>query len=81
MQTNDTDIVGIVVAYMPDFLEIDSNARVIVVSGVGFNASCISVNAVAAYIGLKLCKELLFLHYLSGRDYTSSFFHVRKVKF
>ena len=42
---------------------------------------CISVNAIAAYIGLKRCKELLFLHSLSVCDYTSSFFHAGKVKF
>ena len=50
-------------------------------SGVDFNTSCISVNAIAAYIGLKRCKELLFLHSLSDWDYTSNFFHVGKVKF
>ena len=46
-------------AYMPDFLEIDSNLQVSVVSGVGFDTSCISENPIAAYIGLKRCKELL----------------------
>ena len=80
VRTNGTDVVVILVAYMPDFLEIDSNVRVSVVSGVGFNTSCISVNAIAAYIGLKKCKELLFLHSLSGCDYTSSFFHIGKVR-
>ena len=29
-------------------------------SGVGFYTSCISVNTIAAYIGLKRCKELFF---------------------
>ena len=81
VRANDMDIVVIVVAYMPDFLEIYSNVRVSVVSGVGFNTSCISVNAIAAYIGLKKCKELLFLHSPLGSDCTSSFFHVGKVKF
>ena len=53
-------MVVILVAYMPDFLEIDSNVRVSVVSGVVFNTSCISVNAIAAHIGLKRCKALFF---------------------
>ena len=35
----------------------------------------------AAYIGVKRCNELLFLHSLSGCNYTSSFYHVTKVKF
>ena len=52
-----------------------------ILSGVGFNTSCISVNAIAAYIGLKRCKELLFLHSFSGFDYISSFYSVRKVEF
>ena len=34
-----------------------------------------------AYIGMKRCNESLFLHSLSGCNYTSSFYHVRKVKF
>ena len=67
---------------MPDFLEIDSNVQVSVVSRVGFNTSCIICECYAAYIGLERCKELSFLlHSLSGCDYTSSFFHVGKVKF
>ena len=53
VRTNDIDVVVIWVAYMPDFLEIDSNVRVSIVSGVGFNTSCISANAIATYIGLK----------------------------
>ena len=40
-----------------------------------------SVNTIAAYIGLKRCKELLYLHSLSSCDYTSSFYHVGKLKF
>ena len=39
MRTNDTDVVVIFVAYMPDVLEIDSNVRVSGVSGVEFNSS------------------------------------------
>ena len=50
MRTNVTDVVVILVTYMPDFLEIDSNVQVSVVPGVGFNTSCISVKAIAAYI-------------------------------
>ena len=81
VRINYIDAVVIWVAYMPDFLEIDSNVRVSIVSGVGFNTSCISVNAIATYIGLKRCKELLFLHSLSGCGYISSFFQVGKEKF
>ena len=81
MGTNDTDVAVTLVAYMPDFRKIDSNVRVSIVSGIGFNTSCISVNAIAAYIGLKRWKVLLFLHSLLSCDYTSSFFHDCKGKF
>ena len=81
VRTNDTDVAVTLVAYMPDFREFDSNVRVSIVSGIGFNTSCISVNAIAAYIGLKRCKVLLFLHSLSSCDYTSSFFHDCEGKF
>ena len=54
---------------MPQILEIDSNVRVSVVSGVGFNTSCIFVNAITEYIGLKRCKDC---------DYTSRFFASEK---
>ena len=40
-----------------------------------------SINMIAESITLERCKELLFLYALSGSDYTSSFFHVKKVKF
>ena len=46
-------------------------------SGVGFNTSCIYVNAIPAYIRYKE----LFLPSVSGCDFTSSLFHVGKVKF
>ena len=72
IRTVDTDIVVLLVAYVPDFIEL---------CGVGSNTNFISVNTIAAYVGFHRCKELLFLHSLSGSDYTSSFFHVGKVKF
>ena len=82
MRTIDTNVVVILVAYMTDFLQIDSNVRVSIMSGVRFNTSCIFVNAIiAAYIGLKKCKELLLLHSLLSCDYTANVFNVGKVKF
>ena len=68
-------------AYMPDFLEIDSNLQVSVVPGVEFDTSCISENPIAGYIGLKRFKEFFFLLSFLSYNYTSSFFHVGKVKF
>ena len=42
---------------------------------------CMSTNAITKSIILDRYKELLFLHVLSGSGYTSSFYHVGKVKF
>ena len=78
VQTNDTDVVAILVAYMPDFLEIDCSVQVSAVSGVGFNTSCMSVNAIAAHIELKWCKELLYLHSLQVVIILHSFFTSKK---
>ena len=68
VRTSDKDVTESLVTYMHDFLEIDSNVQVSVLSGVGFNTSCISVNAIAAYVGLERWKDLLFLQPLSGCD-------------
>ena len=40
-----------------------------------------SINVIAESITLQRCKQLLFLHVLSGSDYSSRYSHVRKVKF
>ena len=40
-----------------------------------------SINVIGESITLERCKELLFLYVLSGSEYTSSFYHIRKVKF
>ena len=36
---------------------------------------------IAESITLEKCKKLLFLYALSGSDYRSTFFHIRKLKF
>ena len=81
IRTNDTDVVVILIAYMPDFLQADSQVQVYAVCGVGSNTYSLSINIIAEHVGLERCKELLFLHALSGSDYTSSFYKMGKVKF
>ena len=66
---------------MADFLKINADAQVIVICGVGTHKYCMLINVIADSITFERCKEPLFLHALSGSDYTSSFFHVGKVKF
>ena len=71
VQINDTDAVGLVIAFMPDFLKINAGAQVIAICGLGTHKYCISINVIAESIILERCKELLFLHALSGPDYMS----------
>ena len=81
IRTNDTDVVVILVAYMPDFLKTNNQVRVFAVCGVGFNTYPLSINTIADHVGRERCKEVLFLHSLSGSDYTPSFYKMGKVKF
>ena len=80
VRTNDTDVVVLLIVFMPDFLKIKDGAQVIAIRGVGTHKHYMSINVIAESVTLERCKELLFLHALSGSDYTSSFFHARKVK-
>ena len=81
VRINNAGVDVLLVAFIPDFLKINSGAQVIVICGVSTHKCCKLTNVIAESIALERCKELLFLHALSGSDYTSSFFHIRKVKF
>ena len=60
VSSNDTDVVVILVAYMPDFLKINNEVCISSVCGVGVNIYTLSINATADYMGIMRCKELLF---------------------
>ena len=79
VRTNDTDVVVLLISYMPMFLE-QNEVSIIAINGVGAKIKHFPINTIA-HIGLDRCRELLFLHSLSGCDYTSSFFKVGKCKF
>ena len=81
VRKNDTGEIILLVAFTPDFLQVNTSAQVIAICGVGTQKYCMSINVIAKSVTLERSKELLFLHALSGSDYTSSFFHVGKVKF
>ena len=63
--------------YLPQHGEVS----IIAICGVEDKVENLSINAIANYIGLERCNELLFLHSLTGSDYTSSFFKVEKCRF
>ena len=75
------DVLVLDVAFIPVFLTINTVVQVIVICGVGTHKECMSINVIGESITLERCKELLFLYVLSGSEYTSSFYHIRKVKF
>ena len=81
VRTNDTDVVVLLVAFMPDFLDIRDDVKIYATCGVGSGKYSLLINIIADYINLKRCKEMLFLHALSGSDYTASFYQVGKAKF
>ena len=78
---NDTEVVVLLSIYMPDFFKTNSKAKIVAQCGTSMKSFYLSINAIAGYIVLERCKELLFLYFLLIYDYTSSLFHLRKVKF
>lgn len=78
---NDTEVVVLLSTYMPDFFKTNSKAKIVAQCGISMKSFYLSINAIAGYIVLERCKELLFLYFLLIYDYTSSLFHLRKVKF
>ena len=56
----DTDIVVILVEYMPDFLKINNEVCISSVCAVGVNIYTLSINAITDYVGIVRCKKLLF---------------------
>ena len=74
-------MVVLLLAFMPDFLKINAGILVIAECGVGTHKYRMLINVIAENITLERCKEILFLHALSGSDHTSSFLYVGIVKF
>ena len=67
VSSNDTDVVFILVAYMPDFLKINNEVCISSVCAVGVNIYTLSINAIADYVGIVRCKKLLFCTLYQGQ--------------
>ena len=50
VQTNDTDVVVLLIAFMPDFLKINAGAQMIAIYGVGTHKYDMSINVIAESI-------------------------------
>ena len=74
---NDTDIVVIILAFLPMLLQASPQIQVFI----HHDSEVLNLNNMCANLGIENCRMLLFLHAFSGCDYTPSFFGVGKTKF
>ena len=80
VRAKDTDMIFILVACMPTFRTMNPSLKLMLNFGVGKSATVINLNLLSKAVGLHHCRGVLFFHYFTGCDYTSSFFDVGKVK-
>ena len=78
---NDTDILVILLAYLPDILQRSKTHILLYDYGTGASRCTFDITHIGKLIGLERCRGLLFLYALSGCDYTPSFYGVGKLKF
>ena len=76
MRTVDTDVVVLLVSFMPQFQQY--GAMIIVDFGTGKSRRSIFINNIASEIGENKCLGLLFFFAFTGSDTTSSFFGISK---
>ena len=56
LRTNQADVVIFLLAFIPDFLKINTVTEVTEICGVGTHKYCMSVNVIAESITLERCK-------------------------
>ena len=82
VRAGDTDVLIILTAYMPTFLTLNPKYShcIILDFGKGTSRTDIDVNQIALTLGLHTCKGMLFLHSLSGCDYSSKIYGTGKTR-
>ena len=78
LRTVDTDVIVILLAFMPQFLELNRNVCIWADFGTGDHRRLLSINDSYDELGDFICLGLLFFHCFTGCDSTCSFF--RKTK-
>ena len=78
LRTVDTDVVAILLGFMPQFLEFNEDVVIIVDFGTGNNRRKIRINECYASLGEPICTGLMFFHAFTGCDSTCAFFHRTK---
>ena len=78
IRTVDTDVIVIILAFMPQLIGLDENVKIWVDFGTGDHRRLIFINVSFETLGESLCLALLFYHCSTGCDSTCSFY--RKTK-
>ena len=73
VRCNDTDIMIIMIAFMPMFLLASPTINISIKHGLG-DGELLNLNNVCANLGVLNCRMTLFMHAFTGCDYTPSFF-------
>ena len=79
VRANDTDVLVILLAFMPSFLQINLSFKLILKSG-SDGKDIFNINNICTKFGEPRCRGLLFFHAFTGCDYTSSFFGIGKTR-
>ena len=79
IRANDTDVLVILIAFMPSFLQKDPSFKLILKSGTD-GKDIFNINNICIKIGEQRCRGLLFFHAFTGCDYISSFYGIGKTR-
>ena len=66
VRANDTDVVIILLAYMPTFLELNDTFQLTLDFGVGAKRRAINLNDLCRGVGIGKCRAMLFFHAFTG---------------
>ena len=78
LRTVDTDVIVILLSFMPQFIELDRNVKIWVDFGTGDFRRIISIHTAFVTLGEEISLALPFFHAFTGCDSTCSFY--RKTK-
>ena len=81
LRTKDTDVLVILLSFMPQLIELNAAVKIWVDFGSGDNRKTYFINKAHSDLGDTVCLSLPFFHAFTGCDSTSSFFRKSKSNF
>ena len=78
LRTCDSDVVVILIGFMPQFIELNCNIKLWVDFGTGAHQKYISIDDVYEYLGDSISLGFMFFHAFTGCASTSSFYKKSK---